>query len=523
MGKKAGKNGGAGGRGGKAGASKAGGGAEDDDALLDAALEAVTAECNKAAELSKAGEESMASNDWAQAVKHFTEAIAADPNNGVHHARRSAAHLSAGHMDDGLADAKVSASLGGTTSAESADCHSQLGHALFAGGQLQAALESYNRGLKLCPEHAGCRQGCEEVAVALERHGGKRPPPSLGPGDIDAQELRTLPAPEEVLGKGFEVVHLMVGTFDKPLTFLLSTTLTVEATISPNTCGMLGMPIKRTVDLTDVRLEGGHALGTLEGCTVSGFVQAQIAEKALHTRLHGILGLPFLSRFDIQFDRLRQEQRFKEPGVVAKAEGKPPCPIHLHGTQLPGGLLGVPVQVRGKRKGAAATNVVLGLVDTGSMFSVISWQAAKDLGIAEGPGDAAFGNSTKVAGPTKDGVAEMPLVNVKVSICTSPAGVGCRLGGLTKEELAEGRGQGWRLDFAGKDCKPCAEFGRINAAIGDAIQFELLRDSAVGEFIGGAVLIGQDVLAQAPKLVLSAKDRQVWLDAPSRVIDASPL
>mmetsp|Transcript_42655 Transcript_42655/g.132739 ORF Transcript_42655/g.132739 Transcript_42655/m.132739 type:complete len:354 (+) Transcript_42655:550-1611(+) len=336
-------------------------------------------------------------------------------------------------------------------------------------------------------------------------------------------KLRTLPVPEEVLGKGFEVVLLKVGGQEKPLTFLLSTTLTHEATISPATCGLLGIPIKRMVDLPDVRLEGGHALGTVEGCTVSGFVQAQIAEKALDTHLHGMLGLPFLSRFDLQLDRLRLEQRFKEPGIAAKADGTPPCSVHLHGIQLPGCLLGVPVQVRGKRKASVANTVVLGLVDTGSMFSVISWQAAKDLGVADGPDDPVFRNCTKVAGPTKDGVAEMPLVNVKVSICTSPAGVGCRLGGLSKDELVEGRGQGWRLDLTGKDCKPCAEFGRVNAAIGDAIQFDMLSDSAVGQFTGGAVLIGQDVLAQAPRLVLSAKDREVWLDPPTRAVDASPL
>mmetsp|Transcript_42655 Transcript_42655/g.132740 ORF Transcript_42655/g.132740 Transcript_42655/m.132740 type:complete len:273 (+) Transcript_42655:54-872(+) len=183
MGKKAGKSGGSGRSGGKAGAGKA----DDEDALLDAALEAVSAERNKAAELSKIGEECMACGDWTQAVKHFTEAIAVDPNNSLHYSRRSAAHLSAGRMADAIADAKVSASLGDVTAAESGDSHCQLGHALLADGQMQAALDSYNKGLKLCPEHPGCRQGCKEAAATLERHGGKRPPPRLGPGDVDAQ------------------------------------------------------------------------------------------------------------------------------------------------------------------------------------------------------------------------------------------------------------------------------------------------------------------------------------------------
>ena len=62
----------------------------------------------------------------------------------------------------------------------------------------------------------------------------------------------------------------------------------------------------------------------------------------------------------------------------------------------------------------------------------------------------------------------------------------------------------------------------MNAAVGDAIQFEMLSDSAVGQFIGGAMLIGQDILAQSPKLTLSAQDRQMWLDPPSRIVDESP-
>mmetsp|Transcript_56544 Transcript_56544/g.175771 ORF Transcript_56544/g.175771 Transcript_56544/m.175771 type:complete len:527 (+) Transcript_56544:61-1641(+) len=525
MGKKAARSGNAGGaaRAGKAG--KAGAVVEDDDSILDAALEAVNAERSKATELSKAGDECMACGEWGQAVQRFTEAINADPNNGIHYCRRAAAHLGAGRVTDGIADAKVGAGLGGSTSAETADCQCQLGHALSADGQLQAAREAYEKGLKLSADHAGCRQGCDETSVALERSGGKKPPPTKGPGDIDAQELRTLPAPEEVLGKGFEVVHLKVGPHSQPLAFLLSSTLTLEATITPAVCGQLGLPIKRSVDLPDVHFEGGHALGTLKECTVTGFVQAKIAEKALGTVLHGMLGLPFLQRYDLELDRLRQEQRFKQPGAAAEAAGQEaarPGTIHLPSLQLPGGLLGVAVQVRGKKKGAAAASPVLGILDTSSMFSVISWKAAKDLGIADGPNDPALRNCTKVAGATKDGVAEMPLVNVKVNICNSPGAVGCRMQGVTQEALSEGKGQGWKLDLDGKDIKPCAEFGRVNAAIGDAIQFDMLRDSAVGDFNGGAVLLGQDVLAQAPRLVLAAKDRQVWLTPPSRVVDASP-
>merc|ERR1719401_2867770 len=104
-------------------------------------------------------------------------------------------------------------------------------------------------------------------------------------------------------------------------------------------------------------------------------------------------------------------------------------------------------------------------------------------------------------------------------MCNTPPGLGCRLKDPSKEDFeATGRGKGWQLDLKGT--KPCVEFGRVNAAIGDAMQFEFLSDSAVGSFNGGAILIGQDVLAQAPKLTLSAKGAEAWLDPPGRLVDA---
>merc|ERR1719253_1968405 len=110
----------------------------------------------------------------------------------------------------------------------------------------------------------------------------------------------------------------------------------------------------------------------------------------------------------------------------------------------------------------------------------------------------------------------MPVVPLKVHLCSCTEEIGCRMAaGYTKEELEVGGcGRGWKLDVEGKDFKPSVPFGRINAAIGDAIQFELLVEPAFGNFTGGAILIGQDILSQAPRLTLGFKDKQVWLDPP---------
>jgi len=509
----------------KGGAKK--GAADDEDLLLDAALEAASLERGKASELSRAGEESAGRGDLAKALRNYSEAISVDPNNGVHFAKRSAVHLRAGNVADATADAKVAAGLGGTIPQESAYCHCQLGYVLFMDGQLQAAQEAYENGLKCDAEHAGCLQGRDEVVVALEqRLSGKPRTPVKDNDDVEVTELLTLPAPEEVLGKGFEVVHLMIDSCEKPLSFLLATTLhNKEAVITPSACNMLKIAIKRTVDLKNVSFKGGYQIGSITDCEVSSFLQAQIAEQALGTTLHGMLGLPFLKRFDMVFDRVRREQHFKDAGSATKSFNGTGASrlgvVHLRGISLPAGLLGLPVKIQGKQGKFSAFP---GIADTSSMFSVISWQVAKELNLASGPDDPSLKDAVKVVGATKDGPAEMPLVNLKVHLCAAPEDFKLRLeGGITKEEFeASGIGKGWGVKMQVENLKPSVEFGKVNVAIGEAIQFALLGDSAVGGLNGG-ILIGQDILSQAPRLTLSLQDSQVWLDPPGRIVDAAPI
>jgi hypothetical protein len=197
-----------------------------------------------------------------------------------------------------------------------------------------------------------------------------------------------------------------------------------------------------------------------------------------------------------------------------------PAAVALPCLALPGSLLGLPVQVRHKQRGSS----LLGVIDTSSMYSVINWQAARELGIASGPTDAKLGSATKVVGITADGTAEMPIVSVKISMFATPEGLGCKLGGISKQEFeASGKGNGWDIELKAKDLKGGVEFGRVNAAVGDAIQLQLLADAAVGHFCGGAVLIGQDVLAQLPRCTISAKDKCLWADRPARIEDCPPI
>jgi len=112
------------------------------------------------------------------------------------------------------------------------------------------------------------------------------------------------------------------------------------------------LEIQRSVDLEDVRFEGGHSVGTLEGVEVTSFIQATMADKALGTMIHGMLGLPFLSRYDVDLDRIRGEQHLKEAGAAsADSEDKGRIgSMTFPGVTLPGDLIGIPVQIRSAAK-----------------------------------------------------------------------------------------------------------------------------------------------------------------------------
>mmetsp|Transcript_90863 Transcript_90863/g.236724 ORF Transcript_90863/g.236724 Transcript_90863/m.236724 type:complete len:519 (+) Transcript_90863:81-1637(+) len=505
---------------------KAGKAEDDDDAILNAAVQMAGAQRKKAEQVSKAGEEAAKRGQWEKAIAHFTEAIFADPNDGVHYKRRSAANAGAGRYADALADAKVAADLGSKQApAVGADCACQLGAVLCCLGKLQEALDAYDRGLKLLPGHVGCQQGRNEAQAAMERRGAGLL--ERGADDVEAQRLQTLPVSEDALGRGFEVVKLVVGSREEPLSFLVSTTTVKEVIITPATCAELGLPISREVVLKDVRFEGGGLIGNISGCQVANFMQQATAQTLSGAAVHGMVGLPFLERYDLDLDRARGEQRLKKAGAVA-VTAQTTCrspqakvgAVSLPCLALPGNLLGLPVQVRHKQKSLP----LLGIIDTSSMYSVINWQAARELGIASGPADAKLGNAAKVVGLTADGTAEMPIVNVKISMFATPEGLGCKLGGISKEEFeAAGKGNGWGIELKAKDLKGGVECGRVNAAVGDALQLQLLADAAVGHFNGGAVLIGQDVLAQLPRCTISAKDKRLWADSPARIEDCPPI
>merc|ERR1712107_248409 len=68
--------------------------------------------------------------------------------------------------------------------------------------------------------------------------------------------------------------------------------------------------------------------------------------------------------------------------------------IHSPGIALPGIIIGIPMFAKSSSKMVP----LVGIIDTGSMFSVVNWAAAKQLGLAKGPKDSKLERATKVEG-----------------------------------------------------------------------------------------------------------------------------
>ncbi|CAK0835735.1 unnamed protein product [Prorocentrum cordatum] len=96
---------------------------------------------------------------------------------------------------------------------------------------------------------------------------------------------------------------------------------------------------------------------------------------------------------------------------------------------LPGNLLGLPVQVRHKQKSLP----LLGIIDTSSMYSVINWQAARELGIASGPADAKLGNAAKAA--AWDAEAEWELLKQAIRTVSDRMAAGRDRAGVAPPEV----------------------------------------------------------------------------------------
>lgn len=348
--------------------------------------------------------------------------------------------------------------------------------------------------------------------------------------------VETVRLPDNMLGAGFEFVRLQIEGVAQPLLFMLGTSFPGNV-LTERGKELVGAPdaeykggwlsaatAASKVTLKKVQFLGtGASIGDLEDCSVMDFPQAQVAAQ-LGIEVHGMLGQPFFSSYDIDLDRYRGRLELYEPGQAA-SQGFYSTVKHLPGLAMGSGNIGIAIKgdiVGDQESSESPKQSFIGLLDTSSAFTTINWEAAKLLGFA-GPTDPRLMAATKVLGAGRDGQpVEMPVALVRLSVCGVPEGVKPMLAQVSKEKWESSGGKGWYFErLAGGE--NTVELGAVNVAIGDSLSLRALDDSKIGPFTGAAAVVGQDLLFQADRLILNLKDSQLWLQPPGEVKDAQEM
>ncbi|KAK2069171.1 hypothetical protein P8C59_003775 [Phyllachora maydis] len=128
-------------------------------------------------ELKALGNKAIASKQFDEAVGYFTQAIAIQPENHILYSNRSAAYASKREWASALQDAEKTTEL----KADWPKGWGRKGAALYGQGDLLAAHDAYEEGLKHDPNNAGLKKDLESVKQALDREaGGGNPLGGLG-------------------------------------------------------------------------------------------------------------------------------------------------------------------------------------------------------------------------------------------------------------------------------------------------------------------------------------------------------
>lgn len=115
-------------------------------------------------DLKKAGNDLMAAKKFGEAIEKFTEAIALQPDNHILYSNRSAAHASEKNWAQALSDAEKTTQI----KPDWAKGWGRKGAALHGKGDLVAAHDAYEEGLKTDPNNAQLKSGLKSVQSAME-------------------------------------------------------------------------------------------------------------------------------------------------------------------------------------------------------------------------------------------------------------------------------------------------------------------------------------------------------------------
>jgi len=113
----------------------------------------------KVTELKDKGNAALQANNFTEAIKCYSDAIALDPTNHVLFSNRSAAHAKAGSYQKSLEDAETTVQI----KPDWAKGYSRKGSALAYLGRYDESIKAYEEGLKLDPNNAQMKEGLADV------------------------------------------------------------------------------------------------------------------------------------------------------------------------------------------------------------------------------------------------------------------------------------------------------------------------------------------------------------------------
>uniref|UniRef100_A0A803L6H7 STI1 domain-containing protein n=1 Tax=Chenopodium quinoa TaxID=63459 RepID=A0A803L6H7_CHEQI len=115
------------------------------------------------------GNAAFSSGNYADAIKHFSDAISLAPTNHVLYSNRSAAHASRGNYSDALTDAQKTVDL----KPDWPKGYSRLGAAYLGLHNFSDAISAYKKGLEFDPNNEALKSGLSDAQSAASR--GARP------------------------------------------------------------------------------------------------------------------------------------------------------------------------------------------------------------------------------------------------------------------------------------------------------------------------------------------------------------
>jgi len=130
----------------------------------------------QAEELKNKGNAALSAQNYDEAIKLYTQAIALDASNHVYYSNRSAAYASIGKYNDALADAERAVSL----SPNWAKGYQRKGFALHYLKKHKESVEAYETALKFEPNSAQIQSGLSDAKAALKKELSNTPKPESG-------------------------------------------------------------------------------------------------------------------------------------------------------------------------------------------------------------------------------------------------------------------------------------------------------------------------------------------------------